>query len=153
KGEPPEAVYTFKHALLQDTAYESLPKSRRQGLHRRIAETVRDRFPAMAETEPEVVAHHFTQAGFVEPAVEWWNKAGARAFRRSAFVEAIAHLEKALDLADKLVDGPPHQLLRLRVQVAYGQALIAARGYGAREAAAAIERARELAASIDDADA
>src|SRR5262245_58454313 len=76
----------------------------------------------------EVVAHHFTQAGLMEAAVEWWDKAGTRAFRRSAFVEAIAHLEKALELADRLADGPPQHLLRLRVQLAYGRAL---RGYGA----------------------
>jgi class 3 adenylate cyclase/tetratricopeptide (TPR) repeat protein len=152
RGVPPNAVYSFKHALVQEAAYESLLKSKRHLIHRRIAEVLCNRFPAMAETEPEVVAHHFTQAGFVEPAVEWRDKAGTRAFRRSAFVEAIAHLEKALDLAEKLVDAPPQRRLRLRVQLAYGQALIAARGYGAREAVAAIERARELATDIDDAD-
>jgi hypothetical protein len=100
RGDPPEAIYTFKHALVQDAAYENLLKSRRQVLHRRIAETLRDRFQTMAESQPEVVAHHFTQAGLGEAAVEWWVKAVDRALERSANNEAIAHLEKAISLAE-----------------------------------------------------
>jgi DNA-binding SARP family transcriptional activator/predicted ATPase len=153
KGEPPDAAYTFKHALLRDIAYESLPRSRRLALHQRIAENIRDHFPTIAETSPEVVAHHFTQAELAEPAVEWWGKAGTLALRRSAFVEAIAHFEEALSLSEKLAGGPAQRLLRLKLHVDYGQALIAARGYGAPETAAAFARARELADAVQDDDA
>jgi class 3 adenylate cyclase/predicted ATPase len=150
-GEPPEAIYTFKHALVQDAAYESLLKSRRQVLHRRIAEAVRDRFPATAETEPEVVAHHFTQAGFSEAAVEWWAKAGERALDRSAYNEAVAHLERAIAFTAELADELAQRLLRLRVQTTYGYALLHGRGMADMETFAAFTRARELAAGVEDA--
>ena len=97
----PESDYRFKHALIQDAAYENLLKSRRQVLHRRIAETLRDRFADKAAAEPEVLAHHFTQAGLTDAAIEWWGKAGDQALRRSAFQEAISHLGKAIEMADK----------------------------------------------------
>jgi class 3 adenylate cyclase/ABC-type transport system involved in cytochrome c biogenesis ATPase subunit len=116
RGDPPEAIYSFKHALVQEAAYENMLKSRRQVLHLRIAETLRDRFQTTAEAQPEVVAHHFTQAGLSEPAIEWWVKAGDRALDRSANNEAIAHLEKAISLAEGLADGPAQRLLRLRLQ-------------------------------------
>jgi predicted ATPase len=99
KGAPPHSDYRFKHALIQDAAYENLLRSRRQALHQRIAETLRDRFAGTVE--PEVLAHHFTQAGLTDEAIEWWGKAGDEALRRSAFQEAIAHLGKAIELADK----------------------------------------------------
>ena len=95
-GAPPTATYRFKHALIQDAAYESLLKSRRQTLHRRVAEALRD-----ANAEPEAIAHHFTEAGTDDLAIEWWGKAGDQALRRSAFQEAIAHLGKAIAMADK----------------------------------------------------
>ena len=101
EGVLPESDYRFKHALIQDAAYENLLKSRRQVLHRRIAETLRDRFADKAAAEPEVLAHHFTQAGLTDAAIEWWGKAGDQALRRSAFQEAISHLGKAIEMADK----------------------------------------------------
>jgi class 3 adenylate cyclase/predicted ATPase len=153
RGEPPEAVYSFKHALVQEVAYENLLKSRRQVLHLRIAETLRDRFPTMAEIQPEVVAHHFTQAGLSEAAIEWWGKAGDRALDRSANNEAIAHLEKAISLAEGLTDGPAERLLRLRLQTTFGHALLHGRGHSQPETIAAFARARELAAGIEDATA
>jgi predicted ATPase len=100
EGAPPEAKYRFKHALIQDAAYDSLLKSRRQALHRRAAEVPRDN-AERAAGEPEVVAHHYTQAGLDDLAIEWWGKAGDQALRRSAFQEAIAHLGKAITMADK----------------------------------------------------
>jgi predicted ATPase len=151
RGTAPNETYTFKHALVRDAAYESLLKSRRQVLHRRIAEALRDHFPAIAETQPEVVAHHFSQAGLTEAAAEWWSKAGERAIQRSAYNEAIAHLEKALSLAEELADGPAQRLMRLRMQITYGNALMAVRGQGASETAAAFDQAREFAARIEDA--
>jgi class 3 adenylate cyclase/tetratricopeptide (TPR) repeat protein len=150
RGEPPEAVYSFKHALVQDAAYESLLKSRRQVLHRRIAEILRDRFPQIADTEPEMVAHHFTQAGLTKAAVEWRGKAGERALKSSAYEEAIAHLQQAISLAAGLADDAPLRLLRLRVQIMYGYALLHGRGHTLPETIAAFARARELAAGIED---
>jgi predicted ATPase len=101
QGTPPESDYRFKHALVQDVAYENLLKSRRQILHRRVAETLRDHFADVAEAEPEVLAHHFTRAGLTEPAIEWWGNAGGQALARSAFQEAIAHLGRAIEMADR----------------------------------------------------
>ena len=101
----PSRDYRFKHALIQDAAYENLLKSRRQALHRRVAEILRDRFADTAAAEPEALAHHFTQAGLTDAAIEWWGKAGDQALRRSAFQEAISHLGKAIEMADKAGDG------------------------------------------------
>jgi predicted ATPase len=154
QGLPPESDYRFKHALIQDAAYENLLKSRRQVLHRRVAETLRDRFADTAAVEPEVLAHHFTQAGLTDAAIEWWGKAGDQALRRSAFQEAIAHLGKAIEMADKLAQAAPAEapqgVGRVRLQTAYGNALIAARGHGAPETTAAFTRATELAAGTQD---
>jgi class 3 adenylate cyclase/predicted ATPase len=150
RGDPPEAIYSFKHALVQEAAYENMLKSRRQVLHLRIAETLRDRFQTTAEAQPEVVAHHFTQAGLSEPAIEWWVKAGDRALDRSANNEAIAHLEKAISLAEGLADGPAQRLLRLRLQTTYGHALLHGRGHSQPETIAVFARARQLAAGIED---
>jgi predicted ATPase len=150
RGNPPEAMYSFKHVLVQEVAYENLLKSRRQVLHLRIAETLRDRFQPTAEVQPEVVAHHFTQAGLSEAAIEWWCKAGDRALDRSANNEAIAHLEKAISLIDGLADGHAQRLLRLRLQTTYGHALLHGRGHSQPETIAAFARARELAAGVED---
>jgi len=156
-GVPPDCDYRFKHTLIQDAAYENLLKSRRQMLHRRVAKILRDRFPDTAAAEPEVLAHHFTQAGLTDAAIEWWGKAGDQALRRSAFQEAISHLGKAIDMADKTdVDGfaaatpsiSANQ--RLKLQTDLGQALMWYRGFGAEESKAAFVRARELAAAIDN---
>jgi hypothetical protein len=152
-GAPPDAHYTFKHALVQDTAYETLLKSRRQILHRRIADALRGEFPAVAAAEPELVAHHLTQAGLDEPAIEWWGKAGDQALRRSAFKEAAAHLGKAIELADKLAATAPSAapgIERLHLQTSLGNALIWAKGHPAAETAAAFARARELASREED---
>jgi predicted ATPase len=89
QGLPPQSEYRFKHALIQDAAYENLLKSRRQVLHRRVGEVLRDQFAASAAAEPELLAHHFTQAGLIEAAIDWWGKAGDQALRRSAFQEAM----------------------------------------------------------------
>ena len=156
-GTLPDARYAFKHALVQDAAYESMLKSRRQVLHKRIAETLCDQFPAIAAAQPEVLAHHFTQAGVNEAAIEWWGKAGDQALRRSAFKEAIAHLRKAIELADKSIgsetapSSSAARSERLRLQTNYGQALLWAHGHAAAETNAAFTRARELASQVDNA--
>jgi DNA-binding winged helix-turn-helix (wHTH) protein/predicted ATPase len=152
-GVPPEARYTFKHALVRDTAYETLLRSRRQILHRQIADVLREQFPAVAAAEPELVAHHFTLGGLDEPAIEWWGKAGDQALRRSAFKEAAAHIGNAIELADKLAATTPSAALgsnRLRLQTSLGNALIWAKGYYAPETSAAFARARELASREED---
>src|SRR5262249_41657708 len=150
RGDPPEAIYSFKHALVQDAAYENMLKSRRQVLHQRIAQTLRDRVQTMAQSQPEGGDHHFTQWGLSEAASEWWVKAGDRALDRFANNEAIAHLEKATSLAEGLADGPAQRLLRLRLQTTYGHALLHGRGHSQPETIAAFARARELAAGIED---
>jgi predicted ATPase len=128
EGAPPQAGYRFKHALIQDAAYDSLLKSRRQALHRRAAELLRDD-PERAASAPEIVAHHFTQGGLEELAIEWWGKAGDHALRRSAFQEAIAHLGKAIAMADKAgATGSTSD--RLELQTSYGQARAALRSAG-----------------------
>jgi predicted ATPase len=157
EGAPPQASYRFKHALIQDAAYDSLLKSRRQALHRRAAELLRDD-PDRAAAEPEIIAHHFTQAGLDDLAIEWWGKAGDQALRRSAFQEAIAHLGKAIAMADKSAGAAarpgagdavaPSQ--RVKLQTDYGQAVMYSKGFAAEETKAAFARATELAATTDD---
>ena len=150
-GEAPAARYTFKHALVQDTAYESLLKSRRQILHQKIAETLREKFADFVQAEPELLAYHFTQAGLNAPAIEYWGKAGDLALRRSAFKEAIAHLGKAIEMMEAAGAGEKQGLGGgLKLQVSYGNAMFAARGFAAPETTAAFERARELAGAEAD---
>ena len=102
RGTPPDAIYTFKHALVQDAAYDLLLKSRRQELHAKIARVVEKRFPSVEATEPEVLAHHLTAAGLTEAAIPLWQAAGDLAFKRMALTEAIAHLTQGLELVSTL---------------------------------------------------
>ena len=102
RGTPPDAVYTFKHALVQDAAYDSLLKSRRQELHGKIARVIEARFPNIKTTEPEVLAHHVTEAGLAEAAIPLWQAAGELALKRMALTEAISHLNRGLELVSTL---------------------------------------------------
>ncbi|HEY4939957.1 MAG TPA: adenylate/guanylate cyclase domain-containing protein [Rhizomicrobium sp.] len=152
-GVLPEARYTFKHALVQDAAYESLLKSRRQILHLRIAEVLCERFAGVATAEPEIVAFHFAQAAQVAAAIEWWTKAGDLALRRAAFPEGAAHLRKTVEMADRPAsDGNPELPIaaRLKLQLAYGQALLHAKGWVSDQTIAAFARARAMATGIED---
>jgi class 3 adenylate cyclase/predicted ATPase len=149
EGVPPEAEYRFKHVLIQDAAYENLLKSRRQALHRRAAETLRDQFADRAASQPEMLAHHFTQAGLTDSAIEYWGKAGDQALRRSAFQEAISHLGKAIQMADKAGE-PGSTGRRLKLQSSYGLALTWSRGSVAGETRAATARIKQLAAEAKD---
>jgi class 3 adenylate cyclase/tetratricopeptide (TPR) repeat protein len=156
EGLPPQAEYRFKHALIQDAAYENLLKSRRQALHRRAAETLRDQFPDRAAAQPEVLAHHFTEAGLSAPAIEYWGKAGDRALRRSAFQEAVAHLGRAIEMADQAgalrhgVEDAAAAGQRLKLQTDYGQAVMFTKGFAAEETGTAFARAAKLAATSED---
>jgi predicted ATPase len=145
----PACVYRFKHALIQDAAYESLLKARRQTLHRRAAEAL----AAAADPQPELVAHHFTQSGLIELAIEWWGKAGDAALRRSAFQEAISHLGKAIEMADKVGgrarNAESASKQRVKLQTDYGRAMMWHRGFAAEETRTAFTRAREMGASVD----
>jgi class 3 adenylate cyclase/tetratricopeptide (TPR) repeat protein len=151
EGAPPQSTYRFKHALIQDAAYDSLLKSRRQTLHRRAAEILRDE-PERVVGAAEVIAHHFTEARLDDLAVEWWSIAGDQAYRRSAFQEAIAHLGKAIEMADRSEPSGDRATgtdasVGMRLRGNYARALVFAKGVTAEETQAAFERAREFAAS------
>ena len=102
RGTPPDAIYTFKHALVQDAAYDSLLKSRKQELHAKIARVIERRFPNVEATEPELLAHHLTAAGLTEAAIPLWQKAGVLTLKRMALPEAISHLNQGLELVSTL---------------------------------------------------
>jgi class 3 adenylate cyclase/predicted ATPase len=144
RGVPPQATYTFKHALIQDAAYQSLLRSTRQQYHQRLAQVLAERFPEMIETQPELLAHHYTEAGLSALAVVYWQRAGKRASERSAYMEAISHLRKGLAVLQMLPDTPARLQQELALQTMLGPALIATEGYGALEVAQAYIRAREL---------
>lgn len=152
RGRPPRARYIFKHALVQDAAYQSLLRRTRQRYHRQVAELLETRFPEAVETQPELLAHHFTEAGAIPRAVEYWQRAGQRANNRSANLEAISHFTRGLELLETLptTDRRIHQEIAL--QVPLGAALVMSKGHGAAELAAVCTRARELCrqAEVED---
>jgi predicted ATPase len=131
QGLPPEADYRFKHAHIADAAYENLLKSRRQVLHRRVGEALRDRFAATVEAEPELLADHFTQAGLTEAAIEWWGKAGPRSLARSALVEAAEQLTQALSRIETLSPTPALRREQIKLEVALIHALTHTKGHAA----------------------
>ncbi len=142
--------FTFKHALIQDTAYQSLLRRTRQQYHQNIAQVLVEHFPETAEAEPELLAHHYTEADQNEDAISYWQRAGQRAIRRSAYVEAIAHLTQGLALLTTLPETPARLQQELDLQVALGPALMATKGYGAPDVERAYARARELCQQIGD---
>jgi predicted ATPase len=144
QGLPPESDYRFKHALIQDAAYENLLKSRRQVLHRRVAEVLLNSDVSAAAPEPELLAHHFTQAGLNDAAIEWWGKAGQRSLERSALVEAVGQFTRALDQIAALPDTPALRREQIKLQVALITPLIHIKGYAAPETKAAAEQAHLL---------
>jgi len=144
RGIPPQATYSFKHALLQDTAYESLVKSKRQQLHGQTALVLVQQFPETVTTHPELVAHHYTAATLIEQAIPYWQQAGQRASQRSANVEAIAHLNNGLALLKTLPDSPEHARQELALQTTLGPVLVATKGYTLPEVEHTYTRALEL---------
>jgi class 3 adenylate cyclase/predicted ATPase len=149
QGMPPDSEYRFKHALIQDAAYENLLKSRRQLLHRRVGEALRDSVVGSAVPEPELLAHHFTQAGLSEAAAEWWGKAGHRSLERSALVEATEQFTRALSEIATLPGTPALRRDQINFQVALITPLIHIKGYAAPETKAAAERANFLIKQAD----
>jgi class 3 adenylate cyclase/tetratricopeptide (TPR) repeat protein len=150
RGTPPEATYSFKHALVQDAAYQSLLKSKRQQLHARIAEALEEEFPNVGETGPEVLARHLTEAGQAERAIAYWRAAAQRASERSAHQEAIAHLGKGVELLRELPETQKRNRLELPFQISLGSASIVIGGFAAAPAEEAYTRARELARGLDE---
>jgi len=151
RGEPPEATYTFKHALVQEAAYESLLKRTRQQLHGRVVDVLRDRFRERVESEPELVARHAEAAGRSDEAITYYGRAGDGAQARSAHEEAIGQLRKAIVLLRTQPAGAERDARELSLQLALGASLIAARGYSHGETAAAYEHAVALGAAVGDA--
>jgi predicted ATPase len=150
RGIPPQATYVFKHALIQDTAYQSLLKSTRQQYHQRIAQVLEQHFPETVNTQPELLAQHYTEAGLLAQALPCWQRAGQRASERSANLEAISHLTKGLELLNTLPDTPEHRQQELDVQTTLGLALSTTKGLAAPEVAAAYHRAHALCQEVGE---
>jgi class 3 adenylate cyclase/tetratricopeptide (TPR) repeat protein len=149
-GTPPDASYSFKHALVQDTAYESLLKSRRLVLHRRIALTLEERFPGQAEAEPEVMAHHFSRAGLADQACLYHERAGDHAVARFAYAEAVAHFDAALKEVRQLQPGEDRNRRELALLLKYGPAILIFRGVQGPEVEPVYQRAYDIAEASDD---
>ena len=144
EGEIPLATYHFKHALVQDAAYSTLPKKPRRALHARIAKTLERRFPERVQREPELLAYHYEQAGLAGPAVEYWHRAARRDAERSANIEALNHFYRALELLKVLPQGPERNALELELLLARGVPLLSVKGYASDDMEHNYRRAKEL---------
>ena len=150
RGSPPDATYSFKHNLVKDVAYQSLLKSRRQQLHARVAQVFEDRFPAVVETQPELLAYHLTEAGLDARAADAWARAGRAALGRSAMREAANSLSRAVGLLRGMPSSPDRQRLELELLGGLGVALTNTLGPASSEAQAAHERADQLSEALGD---
>ncbi len=148
RGLVPQAHYLFKHALIQDTAYQSLLKSTRQQLHQQIAQVLEEQFPDTKENQPELLAHHYTEAGLIEQAIPYWQQAGQRAHQRSANIEAVSHFTKGLTLLKMQPDTPERTQQELTLQIGLGRSLLMTKGPGAVEVGETYARARELCQQV-----
>jgi class 3 adenylate cyclase/tetratricopeptide (TPR) repeat protein len=153
RGTPPDAVYTFKHALVQDAAYDSLLKSRRQELHGKIARVIERRFPTVKVTEPELLAHHLTAAGLAEAAFPLWQAAGELALKRLALTEAVAHLNRGLELVATLPWSSERDASELGLRTRLGPAWLMLKGWAAQEVWTSLHPALALAKSLQRHDA
>ncbi len=144
EGEIPLATYHFKHALVQDAAYSTLPKKPRRVLHARIAKTLERRFAERAKMEPELLAYHYEQAGLAGPAVEYWHRAARRDAERSANIEALNHFHRALDLLKDLPQGPERNAVELDLLLARGVPLLSVKGYASDDMEQNYRRAKDL---------
>ena len=150
RGVLPQATYVFKHALIQEAAYQSLLRSTRQRYHQHVAEVLETRFPEVAETQPEVVARHYIEAGLSAQALPYWQQAGQQARERSAHTEAMAHLTKGLELLTTLPETPERARQELSLHIALGATVAVTKGYGNVEAERVYSRARELCQQTED---
>jgi predicted ATPase/class 3 adenylate cyclase len=149
RGTPPDAEYAFKHALVQDAAYSTLLRSRRQQLHGRIAAVLEKQFSEIMQTQPEVLARHCAEAGLTEKSVVYCLKAGQQAIARSAMIEAVAQLRKGLDLLSGMPKSTAYAEQELNLQITLGPALFATKGYGASEPGEVYARARKLCEQLN----
>jgi predicted ATPase len=147
---PPDATYQFKHALIRDAAYAALLRSRRKELHSRIAEVLSQHFPEKVTSTPELLAHHYTEAGLIAQAIPYWQRAGEQANQRSAYREAVSHLSKALELLKALPDNPERVQQELTLQLALSDALLPVKGHAAPEVGKTYSRARELCQQLGE---
>ena len=145
-----DTTYTFKHALVQEAAYGSLLKSRRRELHRVVAKALDEKFPELAKQRPELIAHHLTEAGEIEKAIDAWQTAGEFAMARAALAEANQHYNKALRMLKTLPDTADRSQMELPIQMALGSILQATKGFGSEEARQPFTRAREIAAQLGE---
>ena len=150
RGSGPGTTYSFKHALIQDAAYQSLLRSTRQQCHQQIAQVLETQFPETVANQPELVAHHYTEAGVHELAVTYWYQAGHRASARSAYLEAIAHLRKGLEVLHRCSQTGAHAKQELTLHLTLGPALTATQGYASPEVERAYTRARDLGQHVGD---
>jgi predicted ATPase len=144
QGVPPHATYLFKHALVQDAAYSTLLREPRRALHARVAEAIESQFAEIAESQPELLAHHCTEAGQTEKAAGLWGKAGLRSLSRSALVEAAEQLTHALDLIETLASTPALRREQIKFQLALANTLMHTKGFAASETKASLDRGRSL---------
>jgi predicted ATPase len=142
RGKPPDAEYTFKHALVQDAAYRTLLRSRRQQLRARIATVVEGQFPEIVTTQPEWLAHHFDAAGLTAPAVDYYHRAANRAMAASVNAEAIVHLKRGLELIASLPASAERSSREFDFRFSLGPPLIATQGWGSAEAEANLRELR-----------
>jgi predicted ATPase/class 3 adenylate cyclase len=150
RGVPPQATYTFKHALIQDVAYQSLLRSTRQQHHQRIAQALEAQFPETVETQPELVAQHYTAAGCAEQAVVYWQRAGQQASERSAHLEAISHCTTGIELLQTLPETPERTQHAVTLHIALGAALQMAKGHAAPEVEYAYTQAHALCQQVGE---
>ena len=150
RGAPPQSTYTFKHALIQDAAYQSLLRSTRQQYHQQIAQVIEARFPAIVETQPELVAQHYTAAGCIEPAVVYWQRAGQQASDRSAYLEAISHCTTGIALLTTLPETPARIQHAVTLHIALGAALQMTKGIAAPEVERAYTQAYALCQQVGE---
>jgi class 3 adenylate cyclase/predicted ATPase len=150
RGLPPQATYTFKHALIQDTAYASLLRSTRQQYHARIATVLESHFPNTIESQPELLAHHYTEAGLHEQAVDYWQRAGKRADERSAHVEAVSHLRAGLKVLNILPETLERHQRELDILLALRPPLSVTKGFAGADLEPVLIRARELCEQVEN---
>jgi predicted ATPase len=150
RGVPPQSTYVFKHALIQDAAYASLLKSTRQHYHQCIAQVLEAQFPETTQAQPELLAHHYTEAGLTEQSIAYWYKVGQRAIERSAHVEAISHLRIGLALLQTLPESPERIQREVEMLIALGTSLIATKGWAAPEVGETYTCARQLCQDLED---
>jgi predicted ATPase len=150
QGLPPQATYRFKHALIQDAAYQSLLRSTRQQYHQRIAQVLEEHFAEIAETQPEWLAHHYMQAGLTEQAVRYWQRAGQQASERSANLEAVSHFTAGIELLKCLPETPEHTQQALTLYIGLGAALLVTKGQAAPEVEHAYTQAYALCQQVGE---